>query len=144
LLLPEDERPFNPSRQTALLLSAAGDIGPQTKALCQRMFDAQGRVGQRGMWGIVGLAKRYPTRIIEQACGQALQYHLQSYKQVRKLVERLFEHALEQLDQAPQFALPLTQDHALIRPAAEYGELFSLGARQQLNPLSSNNGETNE
>jgi transposase len=144
LLLPEDERPFNPSRQTAFLLSAAGDIGPQTKALCQRMFDAQGRVGQRGMWGIVGLAKRYPTRIVEQACGQALQYHLQSYKQVRKLVERLFEHALEQLDQAPQFALPLTQDHALIRPAAEYGELFSLGARQQLNPLSVNNGETNE
>lgn len=144
LLLPEDERPFNPSRQTAFLLSAAGDIGPQTKALCQRMFDAQGRVGQRGMWGIVGLAKRYPTRIVEQACGQAMQSHLQSYKQVRKLVERLFEQALEQLDQAPQFALPLTQDHALIRPAAEYGELFSLGARQQLNPLSSNNGETNE
>jgi hypothetical protein len=56
----------------------------------------------------------------------------------------LFERALEQLDQAPQLALPLTQDHALIRPAAEYGELFSLGARQQLNPLSVNNGETNE
>ncbi|TCG08131.1 transposase [Paraburkholderia steynii] len=144
LLLPEDERPFNPSRQTAFLLSAAGDIGPQTKALCQRMFEAQGRVGQRGMWGIVGLAKRYPARIVEQACSQALQYRLQSYKQVRKLVERLFEQALEQLDQAPQVALPLTQNHALIRPAAEYGELFSLGARQQLNPLSLNNGETNE
>jgi hypothetical protein len=144
LLLPEDERPFNPSRQTAFLLSAAGDIGPQTKALCQRMFDAQGRVGQRGMWGIVGLARRYPARLVEQACSQALQYHLQSYKQVRKLVERLFEHALEQLDQAPQFALALTQNHALIRPAAEYGELFSLGARQQLNPLSVNNGETKE
>jgi predicted ATPase len=28
LLLPEDERPFNPFRQTAFLLSAADGIGP--------------------------------------------------------------------------------------------------------------------
>ena len=42
LLLPEGERPFNPSRQTAFLLSAAGDIGPQTKALCQRMLTPKG------------------------------------------------------------------------------------------------------
>jgi hypothetical protein len=96
------------------------------------------------MWGIVGLAKRYPARIVEQACSQALQYRLQSYKQVRKLVERLFEHALEQLDLAPQFALPLTQAHALIRPASEYGELFSLGARQQLNQSSLTTGENKE
>ncbi|WP_439899912.1 hypothetical protein [Paraburkholderia phymatum] len=31
------------------------------------MFDAEGRVGHRGMWGIVGLAKRYPARLVEQA-----------------------------------------------------------------------------
>jgi transposase len=144
LLLPEDERPFNPSRQTAFLLSAAGDIGPQTKALCQRMFDSEGRVGQRGMWGIVGLAKKYPARIVEQACSQAQEHRLRSYKQVRGLVERLFDQALERLNQAPQLALPLTQDHALIRPAAEYGELFNLGAQQQITQPSLTTGETNE
>jgi transposase len=144
LLLPEDERPFNPSRQTAFLLSAAGDIGPQTKALCQRMFDSEGRVGQRGMWGIVGLAKKYPARIVEQACSQAQEHRLRSYKQVRALVERLFDQALERLNQAPQLALPLTQDHALIRPAAEYGELFNLGAQQQITQPSLTTGETNE
>jgi transposase len=129
LELPQDERPFNPSRQTALLLASAGDIGPQTKALCQHMFDAEGRVGQRAMWGIVGLAKKYPARLVEQACDQALRNHVYRYKQVRAIVERLFEQALERLDQAPQLALPLTQDHPLIRPPAEYGELFSLGAQ---------------
>ena len=129
LELPEDERPFNPSRQTAFLLSSAGDIGPQTKALCQHMFDAEGRVGQRAMWGIVGLAKKYPARLVEQACDQALRNRMYRYKQVRALVERLFEQALERLDQAPQLALPLTQDHPLIRHTAEYGELFSLGAQ---------------
>ena len=144
LLLPEGERPFNPSRQTAFLLSAAGDIGPQTKALCQRMFDSEGRVGQRGMWGIVGLAKKYPPRIVEQACSQALEHRLRSYKQVRGLVERLFDQALERLSEAPQLALPLTQNHALIRPAAEYGELFNLGAQQQFTGPSLTTGETNK
>ncbi len=144
LLLPEDERPFNPSRQTAFLLSAAGDIGPQTKALCQRMFDSEGRVGQRAMWGIVGLAKKYPARIVEQACSQAFEHRLRSYKQIRGLVEWLFDQALEQLSEAPQLALPLTQDHALIRPAAEYGELFNLGAQQQLTEPSLSTGETNK
>jgi len=144
LLLPEDERPFNPSRQTAFLLSAAGDIGPQTKALCQRMFDSEGRVGQRAMWGIVGLAKKYPARIVEQACSQAFEHRLRSYKKIRGLVERLFDQALERLSEAPQLALPLTQDHALIRPAAEYGELFNLGAQQQLTEPSLSTGETNK
>src|SRR5438477_2145965 len=68
LVLPEDERPFNPSRQTRYLLSQAEAIGPQTHALCQRLFDTQGRVGQRSMWGILALAHKYPVRILEQAC----------------------------------------------------------------------------
>jgi hypothetical protein len=71
LELPDHERPFNPSRQTTFLLARAGDIGPQTKTLCQQMFDTEGRVGQRAMWGIVGLAKKYPARLVEQACDHA-------------------------------------------------------------------------
>jgi hypothetical protein len=134
LELPEDERPFNPSRQSAFLLASAGDIGPQTKALCQHMFDSEGRIGHRAMWGIVGLAKKYPARLVEQACDHALRHHVYRYKQVRAIVERLFEQALERLDQAPQLELPLTQDHPLIRPAAEYGELFTLGAQHGAEP----------
>ena len=79
------------------------------------MFDSEGRVGHRAMWGIVGLAKKYPARLVEQACDHALRHHVYRYKQVRAIVERLFEQALERLDQAPQLALPLTQDHPLIR-----------------------------
>ncbi len=76
LELPESERPFNPSRQTGLALASASDIGPQAKALCQHLFDAEGRVGHRGMWGIVALAKKYPARLVEQACDHALRHHL--------------------------------------------------------------------
>jgi hypothetical protein len=100
------------------------------------MFDTEGRVGQRAMWGIVGLSRKYPARLVEQACAHAISSRIYRYKHVRATVERLFEQALEQVEAAPQLALPLTQDHPLIRPAAEYGELFSRAVRH----AAGNNG----
>jgi transposase len=129
LSLPESERPFNPSRQTRYLLSQAEAIGPQTHALCQRLFDSQGRVGQRSMWGILALADKYPVRILEQACSVALAANVRSSKQLRLIANRLLEQALARLEQVPQAQLPLTQEHALIRPACEYNEFFTHSAR---------------
>ena len=139
VLLPESERPFNPTRQTAFLLAQAQTIGPQTHALCQRLFDTEGRVGQRSMWGIIGLAKKYPHRIVEEACTVALAGNVRSSKQVRLIADRVFEAALARLDQAPQaqLHLPLTQSHPLIRPAAEYTEFFNLSARHSADPPQS-------
>jgi hypothetical protein len=110
LLLPESERPFNPSRQTRYLIAQAEAIGPETHALCQRLFDTQGRVGQRSMWGIVALADKYPARIFEQACAAALAANVRSCRQLRAIANRLLEQALVRLDQAPQSELPLTQE----------------------------------
>jgi len=129
LLLPEAERPFNPSRQTAFLLSQAEAIGAQTHALCQRLFDTEGRVGQRSMWGILALAKKYPARIVEEACTVALAGNVRSSKQVRLIADRVFEAALARLEQLPQSELTLTQSDPLIRPATEYTEFFNLSAR---------------
>lgn len=81
------------------------------------------------MWGIVGLSRKYPARLVEQACAHAIENRIYRYKHVRATVERLFEQALEQVNAAPQLTLPLTQDHPLIRPAAEYGDLFSRAVR---------------
>ena len=129
LVLPEDERPFNPSRQTRYLLSQAEAIGTHTHALCQRLFDTQGRVGQRSMWGILALADKYPASILERACALALAGNVRSSKQLRVIANRLLEQALARLDQAPQGELPLTQEHALIRPACDYSEFFAHSAR---------------
>lgn len=134
LLLPESERPFNPSRQSAFLLAQAQAIGPQTHALCQRLFETQGRPGQRSMWGILALAKRYPARILEEACRVALAGNVRSSKTVRGIADRVFEGALARLDEAPQIELALTQNHPLIRPATEYTEFFTLGARHSAEP----------
>jgi hypothetical protein len=72
VVLPMDERVFNPSRETRLILRQAGDIGEHASRLCELMFAADGRVGQRKLWGIVGLTKRYPAVCIDNACAQAL------------------------------------------------------------------------
>jgi hypothetical protein len=129
VVLPTNERPFNPSRQTAVLLASAERIGPQTRALCQQVFDTEGRPGQRAMWGIVGLSRKYPARLVEQACAHAIGNRIYRYKHVRATVERLFEQAIAQVGATPQPASPLTQDHPLIRAPAEYGDLFSRAAR---------------
>lgn len=131
--LPYDERPFNPTRETHFLLAKAGEIGPKTKALCQHLFEAEGRVGQRAMWGIVGLNRKYPARFIEQACELAVRDRIYRYKLVRTLVERLFAQAAARVEQAPEPTSSLTQEHPLIRHAAEYGDLFSLGAQRAAN-----------
>jgi hypothetical protein len=140
VVLPTSERPFNPSRQTAVLLASAERIGPQTRALCQQVFDTEGRPGQRAMWGIVGLSRKYPAWLVEQACAHAIGNRIYRYKHVRATVERLFEQAIAQVGATPQPASPLTQDHPLIRAAAEYGDLFSHAVRHD----AGNNGRQAE
>jgi hypothetical protein len=75
------------------------------------------------------LADKYPARILEQACAAALAGNVRSSKQLRVIANRLLEQALARLEQTPQSELPLTQKHALIRPASDYSEFFTHSAR---------------
>ena len=132
--LPEAERVFNPSRQTRTLLARASDIGPQTAAVCQRLFDSQGREAHRRLWGIVGLAKRYPAWILEQACARVATQALPSYKVVRTLADQYLSKMAERLDpRQADLALnvpALTQEHELIRGMRDYVELFTRASGQ--------------
>lgn len=131
VVLPADERVFNPSRETRRILAQARAIGPDTSRLCELLFAIEGRVGQRKLWGIVGLAERYPRRLIDSACATAIDDGLYSYRHVKALTERLVADALAALDAPPlQAELTLTQEHALIRPGDDYAELFARGAAQ--------------
>ena len=128
--LPDNERVFNPSRQTHQLLARAEHIGPNTVALCRELFAQRGREAQKSMWGIVGLSPRYPACIVEQAAAVALARQIHSYKAVRAMAEQLLAQAVIDLDaRQPQLPLtntasPLTQQHELIRAPAEYAEFF--------------------
>ena len=139
VVLPTDERVFNPSRETRQILRQARQIGEHASRLCELMFAAEGRVGQRKLWGIVGLTKRYPTQCINTACAQALEQGVYSYKRVQALSERLFASAMAALDDganndsqaqtgANDLCANLAQQHELIRQADEYADLFTHAA----------------
>lgn len=133
VVLPMEERVFNPSRETRHILKQADAIGADAARLCQLLFAIEGRVGQRKLWGIVHLADRYPRQMVNAACARALDDGLHSYQHVKVITERLVAQALEHLDAAdpasPQPAGPATtQAHALIRSPQEYGELFDRAA----------------
>lgn len=130
VVLPMNERVFNPSRETQRILSQAKSIGMATHKLCETLFEREGRVGQRKMWGIVGLVRRYPRRLISNACEQAISEGVYSYGHVKALTEQLMEEALTLLDAPTPGQLPLTQNHALIRAGDDYADLFTLGAQQ--------------
>ena len=145
VLLPDDERPFNPTRQTQYLMNKAGIIGPNTLNLCQKLFESQGRPAQKSMWGILGTAAKYPASIVEQACKSALELNIRNSKQVRLIVEQLFDDAVVRLNQADaQPQSPLTQQHLLIRPTQEYGDLFSQSARNNAGQTNPEENNTND
>jgi hypothetical protein len=96
-------------------------------------------VGQRKLWGIVGLTKRYPAVCIDSACAQALAQGVYSYNHVKTLAERLFADAMVAMDEAANMASSvhtdttalegtLVQQHELIRQADEYADLFTHAA----------------
>lgn len=132
VVLPEDERVFNPSRETRRILEQAKAIGSDAERLCQLMFSVEGRVGQRKLWGIVHLAERHPRWIVNTACAQALDDGVYSYLHVKRITEQRTAQALQQLEAAALTSessdVPATQDHALIRSPDEYGELFAQAA----------------
>ncbi len=124
VMMEEEDRIFNPSRQTNFLFSKAGKIGPATKELCELLFKEEGRMGQRRMQGIVNMARRFEACHIEEASTKAVNAGLRSCKAVRRLVEILAKR-----DQAAkEEENDLTQDHALIRAPEDYGAFWNQNA----------------
>lgn len=128
---PEDHI-FNPSRQTKYLLGKAELIGPQTKKLCELMFEEQGRPGQRRMQGIVGLARKYEATCIESAAEKAVEIGLRSYKSFCRLIEEKTSSNTEAKNQ-------ISQEHKLIRPSSDYGSFFDKFAAKNEVVLSQEN-----
>ncbi len=86
VIMERKDRIFNPSRQTRHLLARAAAIGPNTKKLCQHLFDEQGRSGQRRMRGIVDMARKHTAAHIEQAARIALEKGINKCRLIRRIV----------------------------------------------------------
>lgn len=125
VLMPEEDRIYNPSRQTQSILKEAKQIGPCVHRLCELMFKEQGRVGQRRMRGIVALARKHKAELIDEACSIALYRDIRSSKSVKKIIEQLTK-TTEQRVKSEE----LTQVHELIRPPSDYAAFFDQHANQ--------------
>lgn len=120
-VLADADRLFNPSRETARLLARVEQIGPHTAALAHELFARLGRPGQRAIYGLANLPRRYPRAAIEAVCARLLAAQCVSFAAVR----RALEHQL--VPAAPTPAL--TQTGPDIRAITEYQSFWETHAQ---------------
>jgi len=86
--LPEEDRIFNPSRETARLIGKVSKIGPNSAQLAREIFARLGRPGQKAIYGMANLPRRHQRADIELACEQVLRLSRPSYQALRRILER--------------------------------------------------------
>jgi transposase len=121
-VLADEDRLFNPSRETARLLAKAHKIGPQASALAHNVFSRLGRPGQRAIYGLTNLVRHHARADIEAACASVLTLSAPSYQAVKRLLERRAAATLP-ADTAHD-TTALTQAGDAIRPVEPYQRFF--------------------
>lgn len=138
-VLPEADRLFNPSRETAKLLTRAAKIGTAASTLAKEIFARQGRPGHRALYGLTNLPRRYARADIEAACAAVLERAAPSYRVLKRLLEqRVAEREAGRTDTAS-----LVQSGDDIRGLDAYQTFFEQHARGAA-PSSSTPTERND
>jgi transposase len=101
------------------LLARASLLGEHVGAWAKAMLQERGVTGVRPLLGLLGLAKKYPTAVLESACAAAARHGAYRLRNVRQLAKR---------HQEQQAVAPLLDEHPLIRPLAEYSRLVAVAA----------------
>jgi len=117
--LQESDRIFNPSRETVRLLGKAAKLGPHSLQLARDIFLRLGRPGQKALYGLTNLPRRYAKDDIERACQRVLTLSQPSYHALRRTLEH---HAAESERRALVPDLQQTGPH--IRDIEEYHAFF--------------------
>lgn len=121
-VLEEQDRIFNPSRESARLLGKAACIGPKTEELARTLFARLGRPGQRALYGLTNLPRTYSCAEIEAVCTRFVGAGCYSYAAIRRALERQAA-----ISRAP--ALELTQEAPEIRSISEYQSFWEDNSR---------------
>jgi transposase len=118
-VLPEADRLFNPSRETARLIGKVAKLGPASGQLAREIFARLGRPGQRAIYGLANLPRRYSREDIEAACAKVLTLSTPSYQALKRILERRSADALD-----ARTAPALLQSGDQIRAIDEYQAFF--------------------
>jgi transposase len=87
-VLPEQDRIFNPSRETARLIGKVAKIGPHCAQLAREIFGRLGRPGQKAIYGLSNLTRHHKREDIERACEKVLTLSQPSYQALKRILER--------------------------------------------------------
>jgi transposase len=123
-VLPEADRLFNPSRETARLIGKVAKLGPASGQLAREIFARLGRPGQRAIYGLANLPRHYSRDDIEAACAKVLTLATPSYQALKRILERRSADALE-----ARAAPALLQSGDQIRAIDEYQVFFEQHAQ---------------
>jgi transposase len=117
--IQDSDRIFNPSRETVRLLGRVAKLGPHSLALGRDIFLRLGRPGQKALYGMSNLPRRYAKEDIESAAKRVLTLSQPSYHALKRILEH---HAAETARRA---AVPeLQQAGPHIRDIEEYQAFF--------------------
>lgn len=112
--IKDEDRPKHTPPGTQQLLLRAGRAGQQIGAMCRRMYEEQGQEAVRRIQGVLALAKKYGSAVVDEACDVALEIGAANYYRfVRRYLER-----------GPQLPLSLRQVDPLIRQLTEYRDFI--------------------
>jgi transposase len=115
--LPEKDRIFNPSRQTAQLIGKVTKIGPHCAQLAREIFARLGRPGQKAIYGLANLVRHHKREDIERACEKVLTLSQPSYQALKRILEH---HAAAEKASAAADKPKLQQHGESIRAIQDY------------------------
>jgi transposase len=96
------------------LLRQVRRLGPETTRWAQAMLSARGIEGLRVLQGLRQLGDRHPSENLEKACQIALSHASYRLRTLRQLLQRQ-THCQEVFE--------FMNEHAIIRPLSDYGQL---------------------
>jgi len=123
-----DERIFNPSRETEALLKKAATIGEATHAFANFILTEEGRTARRKLYHLLSLAKKFSAAEIEEACKIAMERANYRIQTIQRLIENKVQHSQEIENQEQE---ELIQKHNLIRPSSQYQGFFKTFSQNQ-------------
>ena len=113
----EEDRSKKTPLSTVQLLARAAKAGTYIGQLCQTIYRNEAELGIRRILGVVALAKKHGVAAVDDACAAALDLGVESYRFVRRYLERRPQLSLRHVD-------------PLIRELTEYRDLINLKIQQ--------------
>ena len=104
------------------LLEKVRFVGPNTRDWSHGLVATRGVEAVRVLHGLLNLSRKYPSEVLEQACGTAHSYGEYRLGTIRKLIKHT---------SPKQEEFQFIAEHPLIRNLSEYGDVVRVDFRKE-------------